>query len=151
MLNLNDVIKASFRRSLSFLSKNSKYHSHSSTTKAKRHTPHTLALEAALFECRKEAKKCIRWRIIPSSQCFELAAMLFRQAKNYQNEVKICQLYISLVNECVSKKTLNRQYTEKKAREQCGRISMRLEAAQKLHEKFGMDAAGIDVEYIRNG
>ena len=77
--------------------------------------------------------------------------MLFRQSKNYQNEIKICQLYISLVDECLSKKTFNKSYLESKAREQCRRISNRLETVQKLHDKVGIEVTEIDVRAIRDG
>lgn len=151
MISLNDVIRAPFKYGLNLFSGIHKKQPYPQKPDAKRHTPHSLALEAALSECRKEAKKSIRWRIIPSSEYFERAAMLFRQSKNYQNEIKICQLYISLVDECLSKKTFNRSYLEIKAQEQCRRIASRLETVQKLHEKIGIEVTEIDIQSIRNG
>ena len=151
MINLNDAIRAPFKFGLNLFSGIHKKLSCPQKSEIRRHTPHSLALEAALSECRKEAKKCTRWRIIPSSEYFERAAMLFRQSKNYQNEIKICQLYISLVDECLSKKTFNRSYLEIKAQEQCRRISSRLKTIQKLHEKIGIEVTEIDVQSIRDG
>ena len=80
---------------------------------------------------------------MPSPICFEHAAMLSRQNKNYKNEIKICQLYISCVDEHLSKRTFNKKKVEKKAQSLCKPLATRLETAKNLCEN-----SGIDVSYL---
>ena len=81
---------------------------HASDDRIERLTPNEAALKKALQQCRKEIKKCKRWKVMPLLKCFEHAAMLSRQAKNYQNEIAICQLYICLVDECLTRRTFSK-------------------------------------------
>lgn len=139
MVNFGHVISSTFRMSAGLLHRITKNCQLAQNTKIEQLSPNTIALRAALNECRKEARKCRRWRMIPSPVYFEHAAMLFRQTKNIKNEIKICELYVSLVNQCLAKKVLNRVRYERKAQEKCKRIASRLQAAKNLSNNTGID------------
>ena len=110
-----------------------------SDASSKDNSAYNVALKEALIQCRKEIKKSRRWNFMPSPKCFEHAAMLSRQAKNYQNEIKICQLYISQVNQCLSKKKFNKKKCETKATYLCESLAKRMENAKNLHNENGVD------------
>ncbi|MEM8845338.1 MAG: hypothetical protein AAGB35_09900 [Pseudomonadota bacterium] len=105
--------------------------------------PRDLALKNALDKCKKEIKKSRRWGRLPSSKYFEHAAMLSRQAKNYDNEIKICQAYISLLNENISKRTFNIDKNIERAEVLSQTLAKRLETAKRLRNK-----TGVNVEYL---
>jgi len=100
-------------------------------------------LKKALQQCRKEIKRCKRWKVMPSKKCFEHAAMLSRQAKNYQKEIAICQLYISLVDECLSRRTFNKKKVERKAHSLCKPLVKRILIAKNLNK-----SSGVEVSYL---
>ncbi len=60
--------------------------SETNKTKPEELSTNKAALRQELNLCRKEIKKSKRWNIMPSPKCFERAAMLYRQTKNYENE-----------------------------------------------------------------
>lgn len=102
-------------------------------------TPHEEALNKALQFCREEVNKCKRRRAMPSPKYFEQAAMLSRQAKKYQNEIAICEMYIGLVNEHVSKRTFSKKKTEQKVLILCKPLVMRIQNAKNLSENNGSE------------
>ena len=102
-----------------------------------------LALKNALDKCKKEIKKSRRWGRFPSSKYFEHAAMLSRQARNYDNEIKICQVYISLLDENISKRKFNIDKNIEKAEILSQPLVKRLETAKRLRNR-----TGVDVEYL---
>jgi len=111
--------------------------------RVERLTPNEEALKKALQQCRKEIKRCKRWKVMPSKKCFEHAAMLSRQAKNYQKEIAICQLYISLVDECLSRRTFNKKKVERKAHSLCKPLVKRILIAKNLNK-----SSGVEVSYL---
>jgi len=110
-----------------------------SDIKAENLNPNRAALKEALDKCRREIKKSKRWNILPSPICFEHAAMLSRQNKSYQTEIKICQLYISLVDECVSKRTFIKKRFERRALSLCQPFNARLQNIEHLNTTDGVD------------
>ena len=105
--------------------------------------PNRVALKEAMSKCRREIKKSKRWNALPSPVCFEHAAMLSRQNKSYQTEVKICQLYISLVDKCVSRRTFNKKKFERKAQSLRQPFSTRLQSIAQLDT-----SEGVNVQHI---
>lgn len=101
--------------------------------------PNRAALKEALDKCRHQIKKSKRWNVLPSPICFEHAAMLSRQNKSYQTEIKICQLYISLVDECVSRRTFIKKRFERKALSLCQPFNARLHNIKHLNTTDGVD------------
>ena len=116
---------------------------HASDDRIERLTPNEAALKKALQQCRKEIKKCKRWKVMPSLKCFEHAAMLSRQAKNYQNEIAICQLYICLVDECLTRRTFSNKKIERNARALCKPLVARILDAKNLNKN-----KGVEVHYL---
>ena len=103
----------------------------------------TIALKNAIKQCRKEIRKSRRWKVLPSPKCFEHAAMLSRQAQNYENEIKICRLYLSYVDQYLSKRSFNKKSIELKAQSLCKPLADRLLIATNLSENNG-----ISVDYL---
>lgn len=139
MDRIRSFFKNSFRNSINSAAWIYNKKLHSSNTRDAHLSPNTVALKKALHQCRKEIKKSRRWKIMPSPICFEHAAMLSRQTKNYQKEIKICQLYLSCVDEHLSKRTFNKKKLQKKAHTLCKPLSMRIISAKKLHKNNGVD------------
>ena len=104
-------------------------------------TPNQAALKKALQQCRKEIKSCKRWKVMPSKKCFEHAAMLLRQAKNYQQEIAICQLYISLIDECLLRRTFNKKKVKRKAHLLCKPLVKRILIAKNLNKNKGVEVS----------
>ena len=108
-------------------------------TKKEALNPNQVALKEALYRCRREIKKSKRWKVLPSPICFEHAAMLSRQNKNYQAEMKICQLYIALVDKCISRRRFNKKRFERKARSLCESFTTRMQNIDNLNTTEGVD------------
>ncbi len=105
--------------------------------------PNRTALKEALDKCRREIKKSKRWNVLPSPICFEHAAMLSRQNKSYQTEIKICQLYISLVDECISRRTFIKKRFERKA------LFLRQPFDARIHNIEHLNTSdGVDVRHM---
>ncbi len=100
-------------------------------------TSHQDALNKVLQHCREEVNKCKSRRAMPSPKYFEHAAMLSRQAKNYENEIAICELYIGLVNDYVSKRTFSKKKIERKVHTLCEPLVMRMQNAKNLSKNNG--------------
>ncbi|MBT8124043.1 MAG: hypothetical protein KJO81_04375 [Gammaproteobacteria bacterium] len=141
MDNLSNVIKDIIKQSVRIVARNFKKILHAPDDKVEHLTPNEEALKKALQQCRKEIKKCKRWKVMPSKKCFEHAAMLSRQAKNYQKEIAICQLYISLVDECLSRRTFNKKKVERKAHLLCKPLIERILIAKNLNKNSGVEVS----------
>ncbi|MDW3094255.1 MAG: hypothetical protein R8G33_01135 [Gammaproteobacteria bacterium] len=139
MEGLKSIFKNSFRHGKCSITWIYNKKSHSPSNTEKHLSANRVAFNKALKQCRKEIKKSRRWKIMPSPICFEHAAMLSRQTKNYQKEIKICQLYISCIDEHLSKRSFNKKRVEKKAHSLCRPLSARLLSAKKLHKNSGVD------------
>lgn len=134
------IFKNSFRHSICSVTSIFDKNIHDTRNNNNEHLrPNAVALRKALKQCRKEIKKSRRWKIMPSPTCFEHAAMLSRQTKNYQKEIKICQLYLSCVDENLSKRKFNRKKLEKKAHTLCKPLTARLLSAKNLQKNCGVD------------
>ena len=131
--------KHSFKMNISSVARTFKNNLFSSDVKVEQLNSNKAALKDALIQCRKEIKKCKRWKVFPSPKYFEHAAMLSRQTKEYQNEIKICQLFITLVNDCSSRRTFNKKGITSKAELLCKPFSARLLNAKNLQEHTGVD------------
>ena len=143
MANLRRILKYSFRHDICSVTGISNKKLNTSGNGVDQLNSNAVVLKKAITQCRKEIKKSRRWKIIPSPICFEHAAMLSRQNKNYQNEIKICQLYLSCVDECLSKRTFNKKRAERKAHSLCKPFTSRLLIAKDLYKN-----SGIDVNYL---
>ena len=143
MDSLKSIFKNSLRHGISPTTWLYNKKSHSSDKRNEHLSPNTVALKKALNQCRKEINKSRRWKIMPSPTCFEHAAMLSRQTKNYRKEIKICQLYLTCIDEHISKRSFNKKRLEKKAHSLCKPLTARLLNAKKLHEN-----SGVDVRYL---
>lgn len=117
-----------------------------SKVKVEQLNPNRVALKEALSKCRREIKKSKRWNVLPAPICFEHAAMLSRQNKSYQTEVKICQLYISLVDRCVSRRRYNKKKFERKAQSLRQPFTLRLQNLAQLDTSEGVDVHHIGLK-----
>lgn len=93
------------------------------------------ALSQAVQCCREEIDESRSRKEIPSPKYFEHVAMLSRQTKNYENEIAICEMYIDLVNEYISKYKLSKKKKMREVQPICEPILMRLHNAKALSEK----------------
>jgi len=139
MGSLKTVIKDIFKNTTRSVIRISKKILHASDDGIECLTPNEAAMKKALQQCHKEIKKCKRWKVMPSPKYFEHAAMLSRQAKNYQNEIAICELYIDLVNEYLSKRTFSKKKIEKKAHTLCRPLVKRILNARNLNNNNGVE------------
>ena len=138
MESLNTVIKHSFAN-MSLLVNLFQKKPDFSGAKEEELNPNQVALKEALYRCRRESKKSKRWKMLPSPICFEHAAMLSRQNKNFQAEMKICQLYIALVEKCISSRRFNKKRFERKARALCESFTKRMQNIENLNTTEGVD------------
>lgn len=143
MFYLRSIYKYSTIHNFSFFKKHSKNTVSLSESKSGELSANKAALRQELHQCRKEIKKCRRWNLLPSPKSFERAAMLYRQTKSYESEIKICQLYISLVEESLSKRKFNKKKIKSKATILCDPLSTRLNKAKIL-----LDNQGVNVQYL---
>ncbi len=143
MASLRSIFNHSSMRRISSIARISNKSQYPSSDKQVPLGSNTIALKKALCQCRKEIKKSKRWKLMPSPVCFEHAAMLLRQTKNYQDEIKVCQLYLSCVDECLSKRIFNKKRTQRKAHSLCKPLTARLQAAKNIGKN-----CGVDVHYL---
>jgi len=139
MDSLNNVIKDIIKHSAQSVTRIVKKILHASDDRIECLTPNEAALKKALQQCSKEIKKCKRWKVMPSPKYFEHVAMLSRQTKNYQNEIEICQSYILLVDEYLSKRTFSKKKIERKAHTLCRPLVTRILNAKNMNKNDGVE------------
>ncbi len=138
MESLSNMIKHSFANipSIAKIVQNKPSYS---ASKKESLNPNRAALKEAMYQCRREVKKSTRWHVLPSPICFEHAAMLSRQNKSYQTEIKICQLYISLVDKCIARRSFNKKRLEKRAQSLRQPFISRIDSIEHLNTSNGVD------------
>ena len=139
MSRLINLSKYIFVRCVAAVTKNIKNFLYTTNDRSKRFTPNEEALKKALQQCSKEVKKSKRWKVMLSLKCFEHAPMLSRKAKSYHNKIAICQMYISLVDECLTRPAFSKKRFERKVRTLCKPFVTRILDAKNLDKNNGVE------------
>ena len=95
----------------------------------------------AVNACREEIARSESAEDIPSSRHFEKVAIYSRSARNYENEIAICKMYIDLVNKYIYKHNPSKDYIDNELIPLCEPLMHRINNAKTLMPKdWGVQA-----------
>ena len=89
----------------------------------------------AVNACREEIARYESAGDIPSPHHFVTAAIYSRSAKNYENEIAICQMYVDLVNKYIYKYKPSKQLIDEELMPLCEPLIHRINNAKSLMTK----------------
>ena len=85
--------------------------------------------------CRNEIASSLDSGIMPSPKFFEQAAVISRKEQNYENEIAICEMYVSLAKQYASKNNLSEEEFRESVLPKCESLYKRMHNAKSMLSK----------------
>ena len=94
-----------------------------------------LELNEMVRRCREDIQAAEDSGIMPSPKYFEQVAILSRKAKNYGNEIAICEMYIELIQKYAAKNNITKDEASYQVLPKCAPFEKRIHNAKIMFTK----------------